>query len=329
MSLTDRFGRPITYLRISVTDRCNLRCVYCLPESGVQWQAREDQLSAQEIARVTEAAAQGGVKRVRLTGGEPLVRPDIVEIVGRIAAISGIEEVSLTTNAMLLESLAGPLAEAGLKRVNISLDTLNADKFKRITRGGKIDRLWRGIAAAEAAGLAPLKLNTVVVNGLNADELPALARLTVENPWHVRFIELMPVGNAQNWGEGFPSLADRYISVQEMQMRLSSFGLQPVTTPIGNGPARTFRIPHALGTVGFISPLGEHFCQNCNRLRLTADGHLRPCLLLDGEVNIREAVRAGQPLLPFLQQAVDAKPEGHELFLQHYPESRRMAQIGG
>lgn len=329
MPLTDRFGRPITYLRISVTDRCNLRCVYCLPEAGVQWQPRENQLSAEEIARVTEAAAQGGVKRVRLTGGEPLVRSDILGIVARIASIPGIEEVSLTTNAMLLERLAGPLAGAGLKRVNISLDTLNADKFKRITRGGSIDRLWRGIAAAEAAGLAPLKLNTVVVNGLNADELPALAHLTNENPWHVRFIELMPVGNAQNWGEGFPALPERYISVQEMQIRLSTFGLQPVTTPIGNGPARTFQIPGALGTIGFISPLGEHFCQNCNRLRLTADGHLRPCLLLDGEVNVRAAIRAGKPLLPFLQEAVDAKPQGHELFLQRYPESRRMAQIGG
>jgi len=329
MTLTDRFGRPITYLRISITDRCNLRCVYCLPEAGVQWQPRENQLSAEEIAYVTATAAQGGVKRVRLTGGEPLVRPDIIKIVANIASIPGIEEVSLTTNAMLLERLAQPLADVGLKRVNISLDTLDPDKFKRITRGGNIDRLWRGIAAAERAGLAPLKLNTVVVNGVNADELPVLARLTIENSWHIRFIELMPVGNAQNWSEGFPALPDRYISVQEMQRQLSSFNLRPEFTPIGNGPARTFRIPGALGTVGFISPLGEHFCQNCNRLRLTADGYLRPCLLLDGEVNVRDAIRSGKPLLPFLQQAVDTKPQGHELFLQHYPESRRMAQIGG
>ncbi len=329
MNLTDRFGRSITYLRISVTDRCNLRCVYCLPENGVQWQARENQLSAEEIARVTASMSQVGVKRIRLTGGEPLVRTDILEIVARLASIPGIEEVSLTTNAMLLEKLARPLADAGLKRVNISLDTLDADKFKRITRGGEIDRLWRGIAAAEAAHLSPLKLNTVVVNGLNADELSALARLTIENPWHLRFIELMPVGNAQNWGEGFPSLADRYISVQEMQARLSQYDLEPATTPTGNGPARTFRIPGALGTVGFISPLGEHFCQNCNRLRLTADGFLRPCLLLDGEINVREALRADEPLLPLIQKAVDAKPKGHELLSQHYPESRRMAQIGG
>ncbi|MEW6400590.1 MAG: GTP 3',8-cyclase MoaA [Chloroflexota bacterium] len=327
--LTDRFGRPITYLRISVTDRCNLRCVYCLPEKGIEWQPRENQLSAEEIARVVVAAASVGVKRVRLTGGEPLVRPDIVEIVARLASIPGIEEVSLTTNAMLLERFAQPLAEAGLKRVNISLDTLDEDKFKRITRGGDMDRLWDGIAAAEAASLAPLKLNTVVVNGLNADEIPALALLTIENPWHVRFIELMPVGNAQDWGVGFPLQPERYISIHEMQAQLSTFNLQPSTTPMGNGPARTFRIPGALGTIGFISPLGEHFCQNCNRLRLTADGSLRPCLLLDGEINLRHALRNGEPLLPLIQSAVDAKPEGHELFLQHFPESRRMAQIGG
>jgi cyclic pyranopterin phosphate synthase len=329
MNLTDRFGRSITYLRISVTDRCNLRCVYCLPAEGLRWQALENQLTAEEIAHVTASMAQAGVRRVRLTGGEPLVHPDIIEIVARLASIPGIEEVSLTTNAMLLEKLAGPLAEAGLKRVNISLDTLDDDKFKRITRGGSIDRLWRGIAAAEQAGLTPLKLNTVVVNGLNADELSDLARLTIENPWHVRFIELMPVGNAQTWGEGFPAAPERYISVQEMQTRLSHFGLEPAKTPTGNGPARTFRIPGALGTVGFISPLGEHFCQNCNRLRLTSDGYLRPCLLLDGEINLREALRTGAPLSPLIQHAVEAKPQGHELFMQHYPESRRMAQIGG
>ena len=337
MTFTDRFGRTITYLRISLTDRCNLRCVYCMPKEGLTWQAREDQLSVDEMIQVVESLAQRGVKRVRLTGGEPLVHPNIVEIVRRIASIPTIEEVSLTTNAMLLERLAQPLADAGLRRVNISLDTLERDKFKRITRGGEIDRVWKGIAAAERAGLAPIKLNTVIVRNLNADEIPALAHLTIEHDWHVRFIELMPIGNAQDWGEGLPAPDERYMSVQEMHARLSTLDpftssglrLQPVTAPQGNGPARTFRIPGALGTIGFISPLGEHFCQNCNRLRLTADGHLRPCLLMDGEVNIREALRAGKTLLPFLQQAVDAKPLGHELFLQHYPQFRRMAQIGG
>lgn len=329
MTLTDRFGRSITYLRISVTDRCNLRCVYCLPEEGIQWQAHEKLLSAEEIAYLTASMADAGVKRVRLTGGEPLVRPDIVEIVKRLTSIPKIEEVSITTNGMLLEKFAQSLADAGLKRVNISLDTLDAGKFKRITRGGSINNIWSGITAAERAGLTPIKLNTVVVNGLNVDELSELAQLTIENPWHVRFIELMPIGNAQAWGKGFPEAPERYISTQEMQMHLTHYALEPTTAPTGNGPACTFRIPDALGTVGFISPLGEHFCQNCNRIRLTADGYLRPCLLLDGEINFREALRSGKPLLPLIQRAVEAKPMGHELLLQHYPQSRHMVQIGG
>jgi cyclic pyranopterin phosphate synthase len=327
--LTDRFGRSITYLRISVTDRCNLRCVYCMPKEGLRWQPREALLSAEELARISAVLARMGVTRVRLTGGEPLARAEIVDIVERIAATPGIEEVSLTTNAMLLERLARPLAAAGLKRVNISLDTLDPDKFRRITRGGVLERLWRGIAAAELAGLAPIKLNTVVVNGLNDDELCGLARLTIDRPWHVRFIELMPVDNDRDWGEGLPSGSSGYLPVQEMQARLSPLQLEPADPPAGNGPARTFRIPGAAGTVGFISPLGEHFCQSCNRLRLTADGCLRPCLLQDSEVDIREALRTGKPLLPLIQRAVDTKPEGHELFLQRLPRSRRMAQIGG
>lgn len=326
----DQFGRAITYLRISVTDRCNLRCVYCMPKEGLEWQPREDQLSVGEIIRVVETAARGGVKRVRLTGGEPLIHPHIVEIVRRIASIQGIEEVSLTTNAILLERLARPLADAGLKRVNISLDSLGADKFRRITRGGDLNRTWRGIAAAERAHLAPLKLNTVVVRGLNADEIPALARLTMENDWHVRFIEIMPIGNAQDWGEGFPAPDERYVSVQEMHAALSAFKLQPVAAAIGNGPARTFRIPGALGTVGFISPLGERFCRNCNRLRLTSDGKLRSCLAIPAEVSLRDAVRNGKPIEELFHRAIAAKPERHDMFIATPAASQRgMSQIGG
>lgn len=326
----DPFGRAITYLRISLTDRCNLRCVYCMPQEGLQWQPRADQLSAEEIARVVESAAQGGVTRVRLTGGEPLVHPHIVEIVRRIASIPEIEEVSLTTNAMLLERLAQPLADAGLKRVNISLDSLDADKFRRITRGGELTRVWKGIAAAERARLAPLKLNTVVVRGLNADELPALARLTLENDWHIRFIEVMPIGNAQSWGEGFPAPNKRYVSVQEMKAQLAICNLYPVSSPLGNGPARTYRIPNALGTIGFISPLGEHFCQNCNRLRLTSDGRLRSCLVIPAEISLRDAVRNGEPLEPFFQQAIVQKPEHHDMLVAVPASAQRgMSQIGG
>jgi cyclic pyranopterin phosphate synthase len=273
--------------------------------------------------------AREGLKYIRLTGGEPLVHPHIIEIVSRLAMLPGIQEVSLTTNAMLLEKLAGPLADAGLKRVNISLDTLDAGKFKRITRGGSIEKVQLGIKAAVHAGLAPIKLNTVVVRGLNDTELLDIASLSISNYLHVRFIELMPVGNSQDWGPGFPVDPDRYFSVQDMLTRLAPLGLQTTPSPRGNGPSRTFCIPGALGTVGFISPVGEHFCKDCNRLRLTADGFLRPCLLLDGEFNVREALKAGAPLLPVIRQALDSKPEGHELYLSHFPESRRMAQIGG
>ena len=330
MNFIDPFGRAITYLRISLTDRCNLRCVYCMPREGLQWQPRTDQLSVDEIVRVVETAAQGGVKRIRLTGGEPLVHPRIIEIVRRIASIQNIEEVSLTTNAMLLEQLAQPLADAGLTRVNISLDTLDENKFRRMTRFGNLDRVWRGILAADLAHLAPLKLNTVIVRGLNADELPELARLTIGNAWHVRFIEVMPIGNTQDWGEGFPMPNDRYVSVQEMRTQLSVFNLQPENSPVGNGPARTFRIPGALGTVGFISPLGEHFCQNCNRLRLTSDGRLRSCLVIPAEVSLRDAVRSGKPLEDFFQQAIAHKPEHHDMLAAAPAGSQRgMSQIGG
>jgi GTP 3',8-cyclase len=326
----DPFGRSITYLRISLTDRCNLRCVYCMPKDGVQWQPLADQLSVDEIVRVVESAAHGGVKRVRLTGGEPLVHPQIVEIVRRIASIPQIEEVSLTTNAMLLERLAQPLAEAGLRRVNISLDTLNRDRFQRITRGGEIDRVWRGIAAAECAHLSPIKLNTVIVSGLNTDELPALAWLTIHHEWHVRFIEVMPIGNAQDWGEDFPVPSKRYVSVQEMRARLSAFDLQPENGPQGNGPARTFRIPGALGTVGFISPLGEHFCENCNRLRLTSDGKLRSCLVIPHEVSLRDAVRAGEPLDHYFEKSILNKPQHHNMLAAMPADAQRgMSQIGG
>lgn len=327
--LIDSFGRPITYLRISITDRCNLRCAYCLPASGTKWLPGEDLLTIDEIVRVVETAASLGVSKIRLTGGEPLVRPDAVDIVARIAAIPGIQDLSLTTNAILLEKMAQPLADAGLNRVNISLDTLDAEKFQRVTRFGDFSRTWNGILAAETAGLTPIKLNTVVVGGFNTDELLNIASLSKVYAWHIRFIELMPVGNQQEWGAGLPSGAERYVSVQQMRAQLTHLNLEPAEAPTGNGPARTFRIPGAPGTVGFISPLGEHFCENCNRLRLTADGCMRACLLMDKEISVREALNTGGDLSARLQQAVDQKPKGHELALNNYPETRRMAQIGG
>ena len=329
--LIDGFGRHIDYLRISVTDRCNLRCVYCMPPGGVPWKPHTDILSYEEIVRVVTAAAQLGIRKIRWTGGEPLVRRDVTALVRAIAQIRGIDDISLTTNGVLLDKLAGPLAEAGLTRVNVSLDTLDPIKFRRITRLGEIDRVWRGLEAAERAGLRPIKLNAVVVRGVNDDELIDLARLTIDRPWHVRFIELMPVGNEGNWGLDFPLTPDRYFSIAEMLDRLAPLELVRTGQPIGNGPARTYHIAGALGTVGFISPLGEHFCATCNRLRLTADGRLRPCLLHDLEVPVREAVRASDGVASLIERAVTLKPHSHDLLLADASVShdRMMCQIGG
>ncbi len=328
--LVDSFGRSITYLRISLTDRCNLRCVYCMPPGGLDWTPQSDVLSNDEIIRVVQAAAALGMKKIRLTGGEPLVRPGIVDLVYQIAAIPGIEDIGLTTNGVLLEKLAGPLAKAGLRRVNISLDTLKPERFQKITRFGSFDRAWQGILAAEQAGLTPIKLNAVVIRGVNDDELLDLARLSFTHPWHIRFIELMPIGNTQAWGGGFPASQDRYVSVQEMRSRLEILELVTTNAPLGSGPARTFRAPGAPGTVGFISPLGEHFCQSCNRLRLTADGKLRACLAEVGEVSLREALRSGQPVEKFLLQAVASKPAHHHMTPALSAQAERgMSQIGG
>ncbi len=329
--LYDGFGRRIDYLRISVTDRCNLRCVYCMPPQGVPWQPHAEMLSYEEIVRVVTVAAELGIRKVRLTGGEPLVRRNITALVRALARISGIDDISLTTNGVLLDKLAAPLAEAGLTRVNISLDTLAAIKFRRLTRLGEIERVWRGLAAAERAGLAPIKINAVIVRGVNDDELIDLARLTIERAWHVRFIELMPVGNEGEWGAGFPAAPDRYCSINEMLERLAPLNLIRAEQPVGNGPARTYHIPGARGTVGFISPLGDHFCATCNRLRLTADGRLRACLLHEVEVPVREALRGDGLIAPLIERAVALKPRSHALLMADasVPQDRMMCQIGG
>ncbi len=328
--LRDAYGRQITYLRVSVTDRCNLRCVYCMPPGGIQRLPHGDIMRFEEIAAVAKTAAAHGVRAVRLTGGEPLVRKHLPELVRLLADIEGIDDISLTTNGLLLEKFAKPLAQAGLKRVNLSLDTLQPEKFARITRGGSLKDFWHGVAAAEQAGLTPIKLNTVVLRGVNDDELLALADLSRQHPWHVRFIELMPLNNRLPWGEGFPSPEDAYFSIQMMLQRLAPLGLEAVAASAGNGPARTFRLAGGQGLIGFISPLGEHFCQFCNRLRLTADGNFRPCLLGDLEIPVLSALRRGEPLLPLLQQAVGMKPLQHELLDNPNRISGRcMQQIGG
>jgi GTP 3',8-cyclase len=329
--LIDRFGRKITYLRISVTDRCNLRCVYCMPPEGVLWQTHQSILSFEEIAQVARLAARHGVNEIRLTGGEPLVRKGLTDLIRLLARITGIRSISLTTNGLLLAPVAAELKEAGLNRVNISLDTLDPQKFERITRGGSFEKTWEGIEAAERVGLAPIKLNIVAMRGVNDDELVDMARLTVEHAWHVRFIELMPLNDKLKQDSLFKDVDDSgFISVSEIKTLLSeAMALESVKEMSESGPARLYRVPGALGRIGFISPISEHFCNSCNRLRLTADGHLRACLLNDTEVPIRDALRAGEDMLPYLEKVITLKPEGHELEIDHMPGSRCMRQIGG
>ncbi len=283
----------------------------------------------EEILEVVKVAAEHGITAVRLTGGEPLARLGITELVRMIAGIPGIRDISMTTNGLLLERFAQELKEAGLRRVNISLDTLKPDRFSRITRGGSFEQVWRGILAAEKAGLAPIKLNTVVMRGVNDDELVDLARLTLEHPWHVRFIEMMPVNNQEAWDEGFPPPDQIFVSLSEIKQRMAFLNLHPVQEKSGSGPAREFSIEGGLGKIGFISPISEHFCGECNRLRLTADGNLRPCLLSDLEIPLLPALRNGEDILPLLQQAVQLKPEGHTLRKNSRTFTRCMIQIGG
>jgi cyclic pyranopterin phosphate synthase len=327
--LIDSFGRRITYLRISVTDRCNSRCVYCMPLAGVPWKSHDEILRYEEIAEIVRVVAAEGVRAVRLTGGEPLVRPNLPELVGMLAAIPGIEDISLTTNGLLLEQQAEDLVKAGLKRINVSLDTMQPELFRRITRVGSIERVMRGLEAAEKCGLTPIKINMVVMRGINEDEIIPMARLSISRPWHVRFIELMPLGNQQPWGDGFPLPETMYYPIREIRAQLETLGLEPVPDKSGNGPAVEYHLHGAQGRVGMIAALGEAFCDTCNRLRLTADGYLRPCLMSAEEINLKEALRSGQPILPLIQQAVDVKPLGHELASRPAPEGRCMLQIGG
>jgi cyclic pyranopterin phosphate synthase len=300
-----------------------------MPPNGIPLVQNEELLTNDEIVSVVRSAAAEGLQRVRLTGGEPLLRKGVVSLVSKLVEIKGIEEVTMTTNAMLLERMASSLAEAGLKRVNISLDTLDTEKYYRITRGGHLAKVFKGIAAAEKVNLLPIKINTVVLRGLNDSELLDLAHLSLDHPWQIRFIELMPIRNSDDWGAGFPPIDQRFFSVQEMREQLSALNLLPADMPHGNGPARTFRIPGGLGTVGFISPLGEHFCENCNRLRLTADGFLRPCLLHDSEVPLLDALREGESVIPALHESLARKPHRHEILHGYLPSQRRMIQIGG
>lgn len=326
--LTDAFNRPITYLRISVTDKCNLRCVYCMPEQGLQWLARRDLLSYEEIAALVRAAASVGVRRLRLTGGEPLVRRDLGRLVDLLASIDGIEEIALSTNGLLLAEQAQTLARAGLRRVNISLDTLRPDRFQQIARRSGLDRVLAGIEAAIESGLEPLKINCVVMRGRNDDEIEAFAEWSRSRRVFVRFIEVMPVHENRGTQEG------EYIAAAEILSRIEASGdLLPVTGPGGNGPARYFAFAGAAGAVGVISPLSHDYCDRCNRVRLTADGRLRLCLFGDHEIDLRTPLRAGaalEDIAGLLRSAMAIKPERHHLRVgETASRMRAFSEIGG
>jgi cyclic pyranopterin phosphate synthase len=307
--MRDGFGRRIEYLRISVTDKCNLRCVYCMPLHGLPWLRREDLLTYEEIASVVRTMASMGLRRLRITGGEPLVRRDLTTLIEMLASVPGIEDIALSTNAVLLEDAAGALRAAGVDRVNISLDSLRPERVEAIARRpDAFSRIMAGLDAAEAAGLHPIKINVVVMRGRNDDELEDFARITLDRPWHVRFIEVMPVG------ENLAVSANEYVPATEMLRRVLRIGdLRPADGPPGNGPATYYRFPGAPGTVGVITPMSHNYCDRCNRMRLTADGQLRPCLFGELQTDLRAPLRAGRPLAPLIEETLRIKPERHHL----------------
>jgi cyclic pyranopterin phosphate synthase len=317
--MRDNFGRDITYLRISITDRCNLRCRYCMPQEGVCKLRHQDVLSYEEIQEIVAAAAELGIKKLRVTGGEPLVRLGCADLCSRLSAIPGIQEVTLTTNGVLLSEQAAALKQAGVSRVNVSLDTLDADKYKKITGGGDIEKVLQGLEKAREVGLTPIKINTVLIGGFNDDEIPAFVELTREHPIELRFIELMPMGPGAEFDEKAylpgSTVLDAVPELQEL--------------PPNGGVARLYRLPGGKGSVGLISPLSRHFCGSCNRIRLTSEGAIKPCLHSNQEISLRGL--HGEKLLETLSEAIMAKPKMHGTLDAHHKSEagRNMNTIGG
>ena len=307
--MIDQFGRRVEYLRVSVTDKCNLRCVYCMPLDGLDWLKRESLLSYEEIASVLRTMAGMGLEKVRITGGEPLVRKDLPLLVEMVAEIPGIVDISLSTNAVLLADQAQALRDAGISRVNVSLDSLQEERVDAIARRpGSFGRILEGLDAAEAVGFDPIKINVVLIGGQNDDEIEDFALITRDRPWHIRFIELMPTGSNLDLS------AHNFVSCQDALARIRRMGnIEPVEGPAGNGPATYFRFPGAAGTVGVITPMSHNYCDSCNRMRLTADGQLRPCLFGSLQTNLRDPLRAGADLIPIIEETLQIKPERHHL----------------
>ncbi|NGM18093.1 GTP 3',8-cyclase MoaA [Eggerthellaceae bacterium zg-893] len=333
--MIDSHGRTIDYLRISLTDRCNFRCIYCMPAEGVAAKGHDEILRYDEIVDIVKEASRLGITRLRLTGGEPLVRRGVEGLVEELAAIPGIESIAMTTNGVLLPKMAADLRRAGLSRVNISLDTLDPDQFRRITRCGSIEQTLAGIDAALEYGFSPVKINAVTVRSLGQDFL-AFAKLSLDRPLHVRFIEYMPVGESTGsdgtgWGKKDVIPSDELLGLLNEQAKAEGLGeLVPAEKhkPQGWGPASYYAFEGAQGTVGFISPLSRHFCAECNRLRLSADGKIRPCLFSDEEYDVRSALadEGSAGVRRVLQQAIGAKPDEHH---DKVGTERLMSQIGG
>jgi len=333
--LIDNLGREIFYLRVSITDRCNYRCIYCKPEEQFEFIPHEEILRYEEIVEIIEEAVNLGVTKVRITGGEPFARKGVVNFIKKLREIKKLEDISLTTNGFFLSEYAEKLKDAGLNRVNISLDSLQEEKYKRITRGGSLEKALKGIDSALKAGLLPIKINTVLIRGINDDEVEDFVRLTLGRPLNIRFIELMPFGE-----ELKDNYKDKFISVLGIEESLAEkYSFRPIDINSGNGPAKYYQIKGGQGTIGFITALSQHFCKTCNRIRLTSEGKLRPCLFSNKEVDIKQAIRNAKTddkiirskiIRNNIGEAISIKPEGHRLNEKFSNgDSFKMSKIGG
>jgi cyclic pyranopterin phosphate synthase len=330
--MLDKYNRDINYLRVSVTDRCNLRCMYCMPKEGLSQIGHDDILRYEEISRIIRVAVNTGIKKIRITGGEPLVRRGVVDFITSLKTIPALRDISLTTNGTLLETFAGKLFHAGVRRINISLDSLNHQKYAHITRGGDLNTVLRGIDEVRRIGFSPIKINIVAIKEFNDDEILDFAKLTIHNPYQIRFIELMSLGKADLNGDS------RYLSSDVIKERIhQTYNLESVDGSRNqiDGPARIFRIPGGAGEIGFISPVSHQFCHSCNRLRLTANGHLRACLLSDEEIDLKSALRNGcndEYLAMLIKGVIAKKPIQHNLACDegHIKKCMKdMSTIGG
>lgn len=325
MLAVDQHGRRIEYLRISVTDRCNFRCRYCMPVEGLPWLPNENILSYEEIAGVVRQLAPLGLRRIRITGGEPTIRPGLEKLVRMLRAVPQVEDIALSTNGVKLPAMAESLHDAGVSRVNVSVDSLRPERIRSIARRSIAFDPFQALAAAEAAGFSPIKINVVVIRGVNDDEIGDLAALTLSSPWHVRFIELMPVGELG--ADGMDAVVP---STEVLERIRNAHGpLSESAGPRGNGPARYYKLAGARGSIGVITPMTHSYCATCNKVRLTADGRLRTCLFGDHEVDLRVPLRQGRALEPLFRQALAEKPLEHQLLQLRTGGLRALSQVGG